>query len=502
MLTVIGILDMLITWAVIVLTGLDIAKSPQYSDLLWALFVSVLWTVSGILSSKLLFWKFRRRKYGFAAIICIDITMYLLFYLVSKWIFNDCITVQIVPLICLVIAELVLYREFRVLVIDKIPVYNDPIVISSSYEPGVESAIHLDYEKPVIDGDILELHKTLMALDIDGISVYLENNRHMLPKDTLIMHSADANDFVQYGPASKRLVLAMSPFNNIRHLNTFLKNANCVLQDGGLLCIYGVTSSIHKQEILRSAPWGISHIMVACDYIWHRVMPKLQVTRWLYMAVTGGRNRSFPRVEVLGRISRAGFEILEDDSREGRLFVMARKASAPITDDKPSYSILIHLKRVGYRGEIISVYKFRTMFAYSEYIQEYAYRCVGLQDGGKLKDDFRINMSGRILRRLWLDELPMILNWLKGELKLVGVRPLSRHYYSLYTPEMQQLRIQAKPGLIPPFYYGKRRPVTLQDVMESERIYTEAYLKAPFRTDWRYLWGSIYTILFRRAHSN
>ena len=96
----------------------------------------------------------------------------------------------------------------------------------------------------------------------------------------------------------------------------------------------------------------------------------------------------------------------------------------------------------------------------------------------------------------------MFINFFKGQLKLVGVRPLSRHYFSLYTPEMQKLRISVKPGLFPPFYYEAETPKTVEDVQASERRYIEAYLKAPFATDWRYFWGSIYNILFRRKRSH
>ena len=90
---------------------------------------------------------------------------------------------------------------------------------------------------------------------------------------------------------------------------------------------------------------------------------------------------------------------------------------------------------------------------FSEYIQDYIYHYQSLERGGKFKDDYRVNEAGHLLRRLWLDELPMVWNMLRGDMKLVGVRPLSRQYFGLYTPEMQALRTRTKPGLLPPFYY-------------------------------------------------
>ncbi len=44
----------------------------------------------------------------------------------------------------------------------------------------------------------------------------------------------------------------------------------------------------------------------------------------------------------------------------------------------------------------------------------------------------------KIMRKFWLDEFPMFINVFKGEMKLVGVRPLSRHYFSLYSDELKE----------------------------------------------------------------
>ena len=91
---------------------------------------------------------------------------------------------------------------------------------------------------------------------------------------------------------------------------------------------------------------------------------------------------------------------------------------------------------------------------------------------------------------------------LKGEMKLVGVRPLSQQFFNLYTPEMQELRIKTKPGLLPPLYYEKEQPETLEGIQESERRYIESYLKHPFVTDWKYFWGIVGNILLKRKHSH
>ena len=116
-----------------------------------------------------------------------------------------------------------------------------------------------------------------------------------------------------------------------------------------------------------------------------------------------------------------------------------------------------------------------------------------------MKDDFRISSIGRLLRKYWIDELPMLINLVRGDLKLVGVRPLSSHYLSLYTPELQEKRSKTRPGLIPPFYVDM--PKTLEQIMQSEMSYLHEYEKKPFQTDMKYLFRAVYNIVFKQARS-
>ena len=228
----------------------------------------------------------------------------------------------------------------------------------------------------------------------------------------------------------------------------------------------------------------------------------MKITRWFYMGMTKGKNRCYSRVELLGRMYRAGFEVVDERFHRGEYFILGQKFRKPIWDDDPSYGALVKLNRVGYKGHMIGVYKFRTMYPYSEYLQPYILEHEGLQKGGKFAHDYRVNYWGHKLRSSWLDELPMFINILKGQMKLVGVRPLSRQYFGLYTPEMQDLHVSVKPGLLPPFYYDEKTPETLEDVQASERRYIEAYHKRPFATDWRYFWGTIGNILFKHKRSH
>lgn len=113
---------------------------------------------------------------------------------------------------------------------------------------------------------------------------------------------------------------------------------------------------------------------------------------------------------------------------------------------------------------------------------------------------FALVLLEGFLRKFWLDELPMLYNFLKGDVKLVGVRPLSQHYFSLYPEDFQKKRINYKPGLIPPFYSDL--PKTLEDIIESEKLYLQKYDKKPFITDLKYFFKAVFNIILKKVHSN
>ena len=232
--------------------------------------------------------------------------------------------------------------------------------------------------------------------------------------------------------------------------------------------------------------------------MWHRVCPKTKLTRRFYYFCTRKVRKVFPRPEVLGRLYFCGFDVVSEQYIHDRYCVIAQKKRKPSTEQH-TYGTLIRLRRIGKDGKKFNVFKFRTMYAYSEYLQTYIYENNDLDVGGKFNDDYRVTEWGSFLRKTWLDELPMIINILKGQMKLVGVRPLSQQYFDLYTKEIQELRIKTKPGLLPPYYVDM--PETLEEIQESERRYIEAYLEHPFRTDWKYFWKIVGNILLRGKRS-
>lgn len=371
-------------------------------------------------------------------------------------------------------------------------------------EVGSEGCNDLDIDS-IDDKDVKEMFIGTGQDSIKLVYRWLMNHKDGFAPTTLLLSlKNNGGDPIPERPNGEpyHAIFVQRPLHTIYELDVFLANANKHLSQGGYLICNCRTSSVKKAVIYSRYPKGINRIYYGFHYLWHRVFPKIKILKPIYFAFTKGRNRTFHRVEILGRMYHAGFEVVYENTAHGEFRVIGRKIKEPITEGIPSSSPIAKLKRVGKNGKIITVYKFRTMYSYSEYIQEYVYQHRRLDKTGKFYHDYRVNTIGALLRKTWLDELPMVINMLKGEMKLVGVRPLSRQFFGLYTPEMQELRTRTKPGLLPPLYYEKVQPESLEGIQESERRYLEAYLKHPFRTDWKYFWGIVGNIFLNHKHSH
>jgi lipopolysaccharide/colanic/teichoic acid biosynthesis glycosyltransferase len=294
-------------------------------------------------------------------------------------------------------------------------------------------------------------------------------------------------------------IINLKRINDTKYINKLFEAVNAKLPENGVFIGCVETTELRKNRLLHKYPVGVAHIYYAFDFVFKRIFPKLPITKKIYFKITAGRNRVISKSETMGRLYSCGFSILAEALINNHLYFVVRKVKEPSYDPEPSYGPIYKMKRVGKDGKIIYVYKVRTMYAFSEYLQQYVYEKNSLQEGGKFKNDFRISTVGKFFRRYWLDELPMLINLLKGELKLVGVRPLTPHYLSLYSDELREKRLRQKPGLIPPFYVDL--PKTLEQIMDSELRYIEQHEKAPFKTDLKYFFKALHNILIRRARS-
>lgn len=141
--------------------------------------------------------------------------------------------------------------------------------------------------------------------------------------------------------------------------------------------------------------------------------------------------------------------------------------------------VLFRQVRPGYRGEPFTIFKFRTMTNSYD------------KNGDLLPDSKRLTRLGRFLRSLSLDELPELINVLRGEMSLVGPRPLLMQYLDRYTKE-QARRHDVLPGITGWAQVNGRNVLTWEDKFRFDVWYVDNWslgldIKILILTPWRVL---------------
>lgn len=326
------------------------------------------------------------------------------------------------------------------------------------------------------------------------------NLEEIIHAETAVFNSNSTFHLGLMATRALRLFINLNKVNDNRWINRYFLSVYETLTAGGFFFGKAHTIYTHKKWIYKKYPKQIANGIYFVDFLVNRILPKIPFSKQIYFAVTKGKGRVISKAEILGRLCFCGFDIVAEKEIDERLYFLARKAKTSSIEQNPSYGPFVGFTRIGANNEPIRIHKFRTMHPYSEFLQDYVYSKSGLREGGKMDGDFRITEWGKWMRKLWLDELPMLYNWVRGDLKLFGVRPLSAHYLGLYPRDLQKLRKGVKPGLVPPFYADM--PKTFDEICESERRYIEAYLERPIRTQWVYFWKAIWNIVFRGARSH
>lgn len=465
----------------------------------WLVLSSFVWVLVGVLSGKLQFGAYKRLRYAYLGIGIINVviggSIYAYYSLILDYRYDY--TILLVASI-ITILEWLLYHSVRLFVYRKIPFYYESSPVDKLCELGVKKVLK---QQCLVQDENIDTIFNIIFNKKKSTDVLSSLKRYCCDhlESCIINESIEPEAVISQKVKLPKFIVHLCSLNNVRHMNTLFSYSNYCLNNGGFLLCHCETITTRKELIMIQSPVVVRNVICFFDYCWNRVFSKLSLTKRLYFSLTKGKRRALPRVEVLGKLYRAGFEILREVYVNGVLYVVAAKIKEPIRDDKPSCGALIRLRRVGKNGKIIGVYKFRTMYAYSEYLQSYVYQQEGLSKGGKFTDDYRITPVGKFMRKFWIDELPMFINWIKGDMKLIGVRPLSNHYFSLYSKELQKLRTKVKPGLLPPFYADM--PETLEEIEESELRYLQAYLESPLKTDITYFVKCVKNIVFKGRRS-
>ena len=163
-------------------------------------------------------------------------------------------------------------------------------------------------------------------------------------------------------------------------------------------------------------------------------------------------------------------------------FVLLIALAIRVSMGKP---VIFRQKRPGLGGEPFDIFKFRTM------------RNIEDEDGHPLPDADRLTRLGRFLRSLSLDELPELWNVLRGEMSLVGPRPLLMQYLERYTPE-QASRHEVLPGITGWAQINGRNALTWEDKFRYDLWYLENW---SLRLDFKILMITLWKVIQREGIS-
>lgn len=151
-------------------------------------------------------------------------------------------------------------------------------------------------------------------------------------------------------------------------------------------------------------------------------------------------------------------------------------------------SVFFTQDRVGYNKRIFNLFKFRTMMVGAEKLQGDLEE-QNEMDGPvfKIKDDPRIFKVGRWLRKWSIDELPQLFNVIKGDMSLVGPRPLPVRDYNGFDKDWQRRRFSVLPGITCTWQINGRNDISFEDWMKMDMEYIDNWklsrdLKILFKT--------------------
>jgi exopolysaccharide biosynthesis polyprenyl glycosylphosphotransferase len=132
--------------------------------------------------------------------------------------------------------------------------------------------------------------------------------------------------------------------------------------------------------------------------------------------------------------------------------------------------------RIGLNKRRFNIYKFRTMVANAEQLQD---QLLAMNEMSgpvfKIRKDPRVTPLGRLLRKTSIDELPQLLNVLKGDMSLVGPRAMSLRDYRLFDQDWQRRRFSVKPGITCLWQIHGRNSVPFEKWMELDMQYIDKW---------------------------
>jgi hypothetical protein len=372
----------------------------------------------------------------------------------------------------------------------------------SSSNFNVEEGVAKDDSRRWLNTEIQvsnKMKKLVVDYSSENVYSYLESHIHPNSKKTFFISTDNPFNILNNFDGHNTIV-NLKRINDIRFINKFFESVNETLEKDNLfVCCVETFAERKRRKTVGKIP-VIRQLYFFFEFIFMRVFPKLRGFKRIYFFITRGKNRLLSKAEALGRLVSCGFEILDYETIDGKLYIVTKKKEKPSYDMNPSYGPLYKMPRMGKNGKIIGVYKLRTMHPYAEYLHDHILKINGYADSGKPANDFRLTPWGKFMRRYWFDELPQIINLFKGDLKLVGVRPISKRYFQDIPEDLQKLRLTQKPGCIPP-YVALNKKGCVDQVLLAEREYLKEKRKNPYTTDTKFFFLALYNIIVKSKRS-
>ena len=148
--------------------------------------------------------------------------------------------------------------------------------------------------------------------------------------------------------------------------------------------------------------------------------------------------------------------------------------------------VIFKQQRPGLNNKIFNMYKFRTMTDEKD------------AEGNLLSDDIRLTRFGKLLRSTSLDELPELINIIKGDMSIVGPRPLLVQYLDLYN-DHQKRRHEVRPGLSGLAQVNGRNAISWEEKFNLDVEYVE---NITFINDWKLIFLTIKKVFVREGISS
>lgn len=183
-----------------------------------------------------------------------------------------------------------------------------------------------------------------------------------------------------------------------------------------------------------------------------------------------------PRLSMSARILKRTSDIMISLLMLILLAPVLAIVAAMIALDSPG-PVLFRQERAGFKGRTFKIFKFRSMYVDAEQRKQELTRLNDLDDGVmfKIHEDPRVTRVGRFLRKSSLDELPQLLNVLRGEMSLVGPRPLIAEEIEAFEENWHHRRLDLRPGMTGPWQIYGRSDIPFQDMLRFDYQYVAGW---------------------------